>query len=326
MSRIEKPLEPDLPICDPHHHLWDRPDNCYLLEEFHQDIDGGHNIVSTVFVECSWGYREYGDEILHPVGETESVSQLITQASNQSTAVIAGIVGFAELMLGEQVIPVLEAHLAASPDRFRGIRRSVAADDSPEIRSYRNPPLNLLTNTKFREGFACLQRYSLSFDAWLYHPQLPELVDLARAFPDTTIILDHIGGPLAMGPYAGQHKNVFQDWQAGITEVASCPNVVVKLGGLGMPNYGHGWHDRSDHPSSSELAEVMSPYIITCIEKFGVERCMFESNFPVDRVSYSYITLWNAFKRITSEFSKAERSALFHDTAVRTYRLSAVPL
>ena len=322
MSKIEDPLEPNLPICDPHHHVWDRPNSRYLLDQILEDMRGGHNIVSTVFLECSWAYREDGPEALRPVGETEYVDQLAAQTENGSTAVAAGIVGFAELSLGEQVIPVLEAHLAASPERFRGIRRSTAADASPDIRSYKNPPLGLLLDATFREGFACLQRYDLSFDAGVYHHQLTELADLARAFPETMIILNHIGGPLGIGSYAGQRETVFQVWRTGMAEVAACPNVVVKLGGLGMPNYGHGWHERPTPPGSAELAEVMSPYFMWCIEQFGVERCMFESNFPVDNVSYSYITMWNAFKRVTQGFSTEERAALFHDTAARVYRLA----
>ena len=176
-------------------------------------------------------------------------------------------------------------------------------------------------DTHFREGFACLQQYGLSFDAWQYHTQLMELADLASAFSDTTIIVNHTGGPLGIGRYGGKRQEVFQEWKQGMMELASCPNVVVKLGGLGMPRCGFDWHERAKPPDSTELGEAMAPYFRFCIESFGAERCMFESNFPVDKISYSYTVLWNAFKRISEGCSPKERAALFHDTAVRVYRL-----
>ncbi len=329
---IEDPIEPDLPICDPHHHLWwGRPDlqdqygGRYLLEELLQDIRRGHKIVQTVFIECRSMYRKNGPDEMRPVGETEFVQGIATQSASEQYGmplVAAGIVSFADLTLGAAVVPVLEAHMVASRNRFRGIRHIAAWDASPEITSFRGSfPRGLLLDPKFREGFACLQKYSLSFDAWLYHPQLMELVDLARAFPDTTIILDHIGGPLGIGPYAGKRDEVFKEWKQRIATLSTCPNVVVKLGGLGMPRCGFGWHERAIPPSSDELAEAMAPYYGFCIEQFGVDRCMFESNFPVDKISYSYIVMWNAFKRITKDFSPEDRAALFHDTAVKAYRL-----
>jgi L-fuconolactonase len=326
----EDAIEPELPICDPHHHLWDRPaqqdrpGNRYLLEELLKDTGGGHNVVQTVFVECRSMYRQDGPEEMQPVGETEFVQGIAAQsASGQygTTKVAAGIVSFADLTLGTAVEPVLEAHITASRNRFRGIRHSSVWDASPEIASYRNPPRGLLLDTKFREGFGCLQKYGLSFDAWLYHTQIMELADLARAFPGIPIILDHVGGVIGIGPYAGKREEIFQEWKRCIAELATCPNVVVKLGGLGMPVCGFGWHERATPPNSAELAEATAPYYLWCIEQFGVERCMFESNFPVDKRSYSYTVLWNAFKRITRDFSAEERAALFHNTAARVYRL-----
>ena len=326
----EDPIEPDLPICDPHHHLWhrpnlpDRPGTRYLLEELLQDTGGGHRIVQTVFMECMSMYRKGGPQEMRPVGETEFVQGIAAQsASGQygTTRVAAGIVGHADLTLGAAVAPVLEAHIAASRNRFRGIRHSSTWDASADIRSYMNPPKGLLLDSKFRQGFACLQKYSLSFDAWLYHTQLTELTDLARAFPNTSIIVNHIGGPLGIGPYAGKRDEVFKDWKRGIAALAPCLNVVVKLGGLGMPMCGFGWNERATPPNSTELAEAMAPYYQTCIELFGANRCMFESNFPVDKVSYSYTVMWNAFKHIAKSLSTKERSALFRDTAVRVYRL-----
>ena len=322
----EEPIDPDLPICDPHHHFWDRPDGRYLLDELLQDTSGGHRITETIFVECSSMYRKDGPEDTRPVGETEFVQGIAAQsASGQygETKVAAGIVGYADLSLGDEVTVVLESHIEASRNRFRGIRNSSCWDENPEIRSHKNPMKGLLADQTFRKGFRALGKLGLSFDAWLYHTQLQELVDLARTFPDVPIVLDHIGGPIGIGSYAGKQEEVFQHWKNGVTELATCPNVVVKLGGFGMPLGGFGWHERDTPPTSTDIAAVMAPYYRHCIEAFGVDRCMFESNFPVDKISSSYTVLWNAFKRITADFSPTERSALFRDTAVRVYRLTA---
>lgn len=329
---IEDPIDPDLPICDPHHHLWwDRPDlrdqygGRYLLEELLQDVRTGHKIVRTVFIECKSTYRTNGPNAIKPVGETEFVQGITAKSASAQQGiplVAAGIVSFADLTLGAAIVPVLETHIAAGRNRFRGIRHSSVWNANLKIPSYRgSSPKGLLLDSKFREGFAYLQKYSLSFDAWLYHTQLMELVDLARAFPDTSIILDHIGSPLGIGPYAEKRDKVFQEWKRGVAALSTCPNVVVKLGGLGMPRCGFGWHERAIPPSSAELAEAMAPYYKFCIEQFGVDRCMFESNFPVDKISYSYAVIWNAFKRIAKDFSLEDRAALFHDTAAKVYRL-----
>jgi L-fuconolactonase len=323
----EAALDPDLPICDPHHHLRERPNDCYFLEEFIQDTRTGHNIVATVCVENRAQYRNSGPETMKPVGETEFFDSVGARAAanpKPSTAVAAGIVGHADLGLGETVSEVLEAHLAASPSRFRGIRHSTTWDESHFIRS--DAQRGLLADSVFRRGFACLQRYDLNFDAWLYHRQLPELVDLARAFPAVTIVLDHIGGPLGVGPYKGKRDQVLQIWSKGIADLSTCPNIALKLGGFGSTRSGYDWHERGVQPTSAELANAMAPYFDFCIEKFGVHRCMFESNFPVDKASYSYVAIWNAFKRISQNFSAAERKALFHDTAMRVYRLAQVAL
>ena len=319
----EEAIEPDLLICDPHHHLWDLPESRYLVDELLNDIGGGHRVTKTVFVECLQMYRKDGPDELRPVGETVFVER-ITGASESragNARVAAGIVGFAELTLGPAVQRVIEAHMKES-SRIRGLRYASAWDASEQIRNaHTKPPKDLLQSRAFRAGFACLGKLGLSFDAWLYHPQIPELADLARAFPDITIVLDHIGGPLGIGPYAGKREDVFALWRKNITELAQCANVVVKLGGLTMTMSGFGWHKRDAPPGSIELAEAMGPYYQTCIDCFGVERCMFESNFPVDRASCAYTIQWNAFKRLTQGYSQAERSALFHDTATRVYRL-----
>jgi len=322
----EAPLEPTLPICDAHHHLWDRPDDRYLLDELLQDISSGHNIVSTVFIECESMYRKDGPEEMKPIGQTEFVQGIAAQSASGQygpTSVAAGIVGHANLALGASVAQVLEGHLAASPNRFRGIRHICTWDASPEIVSYapiRRP--GLLLDSSFRAGVACLEQYGLSFDVMVFFPQLSELASLARAIPGVTVILNHAGGVMGVGPYAGKQKQVFEAWKQGITEVAACPNVVVKLGGLGMPRCGFHWDARPAPPTSAELAEATKPYYLTCIEEFGPNRCMFESNVPPDAVSYSYGIVWNSFKLMTQGLSPTERAALFHDTAVRVYRLA----
>lgn len=323
----EDPIEPEFPIIDPHHHLWDRPGDRYLLDDFLGEVrDAGHNIVSSVFVECQAFYRDGGPAELRPVGETERVQRMAAESLKCGpTAVAAGIVGYADLTLGPGVARVLEAHLAVSPDRFRSIRHICSWDASPEMKTPEpRAPRGLLLDSSFRAGFACLQKYRLSFDAWLYYHQVPELTSLAQAFPETAIVLNHVAGVLGVGPYAGKRDEVFQGWKRGLDELAACRNVVVKLGGLGMARSGFGWETRPAPPSSAELAEMMRPYYLTVVELFGPDRCMFESNFPVDKISYSYGNVWNAFKRMTQKFSPAERSALFHGTAARVYRLPAV--
>jgi L-fuconolactonase len=335
----EDPLEPELPICDPHHHLWDYPDDFpesrvptfarlvrhNLLKDLLEDLSCGHNIDRTVFIECSSQYRKDGPPEMSRVGETEFVNGIAAQAASGqygNAAVAAGIIGSADLTLGSGVSPVLEAHIAASQSRFRGIRFIATWDASPDVSSrVKNP--KLLADPEFRQGFSCLDRYHLSFESWLYHTQLVDLVDLAKAFPYTPIVLNHIGGPIGIGPYAGKREEVFQTWKQGIAALAACPNVVVKLGGVGMPMMGFGWHERPTPPGSVELAQKMAPYFTYCIEKLGANRCMFESNFPVDRTSFSYTVIWNAFKRFSQDFSPSERAALFHDHAVRVYRLES---
>jgi len=336
----EEPIDPGLPIIDPHHHLWDYPDELpenrvresarhhrhYLLKELLGDIGKGHNIQQTVFIECGAMYKKDSPPELRCIGETEFVQGIAAQSASGlygDTAVAGGIIGFADLTLGNAVAPVLEAQIAASPNRFRGVRYISTWDASPSISSRVKTP-NVLSDPKFREGFAYLNKYNLSFEAWLYHPQLPGLIDLARTFSDTLIVLNHIGGPIGIGPYEGKRQAVLQEWKRGIAGLAACSNVVVKLGGLGMPFTGFGWHERSAPPSSAELARAMAPYFNWCIEKFGPDRCMFESNFPVDKISYSYTVIWNAFKRIVEDFSSGERAALFHDTAAKVYRLAHI--
>jgi predicted TIM-barrel fold metal-dependent hydrolase len=321
----EDPLDPELAICDAHHHLWERGGGeRYLLADLIEDIGSGHNVVATVAVECRAMYRKVGPEAKRPVGETEFLESVATQAAATpgiAAAVASAIVGFADLSLGDGVAAVLEAHMAASPGRFRGIRHSTTWDGSGALRN--EAPPGLLSASSFRRGIASLAPRNLSYDAWLYHPQLAELAELARAFPNVSIILNHMGAPLGVGPYAGQRVEVFQAWREGIRRVAACPNVAVKLGGLGSERSGFDWHARDVKPSSLEVAAELRPYVEFCIESFGPDRCMFESNFPVEKRSNSYLVVWNAFKRITANCSKSERAALFHGTAMRIYRLAA---
>lgn len=325
----EEIIDPARRICDPHHHLWHRKTPAgearYLLDDLLADTQSGHNVVSTVFVEAVSMYRADGPSPMRPVGETEFVQGVAAMSASGGYGpirAVAGIVGHADLLLGDEIAPVLEAHIAASPNRFRGIRYATAWDDSPDIRnSHTGAPKGALMEPSFRRGFAHLGRLGLSFDAWFYHHQITELTDLARAFPGTAIVLDHFGGPLGTGPYAGKADEVFADWKRNIDELATCPNVVVKIGGINMPVNGFGWDTRDKPPTSQELADATRRYYLHTIEKFGPNRCMFESNFPVDKVSVSYAVLWNSFKRMVADFSEDDKNALFHDTAARFYRL-----
>ena len=321
---VEKIIEPEREICDPHHHLWDTAASRYLLDELLGDTGSGHNIVSTVFVECASMYRADGPHALRPVGETEFVNGVAAMTASGGYGKMRAckaIVGFADLTLGSAVGEVLDAHLAAS-SRFRGIRHASGWDASEEVRnSHTQPTQGLLLDEKFREGFAELAKRSLSFDAWLYHSQIPELCDLARAFPDTTIVFDHFGGPLGIGPYAGKGEEIFAAWRDDVARLAQCPNVVAKLGGLVMPINGFGFHKRELPASSDEIVEATGRYFEYAIESFGPQRCMFESNFPVDKQSCSYHVLYNAFKKMAADACEADKAALFHDTACRVYRI-----
>lgn len=322
--RVEEAVEPDLPIIDAHHHLWDKPGARYLAGEMEADMAGGHNVLGTVFVEGRWGYREDGDPALQPLGETEimaAVAQEYARGTMERPRIAAAIVGRVELVLGERAGEILDRHIEAAQGRFRGVRNTSAWHEDPQARgSVVLPPRHLLSDEGFRKGFAELARRGLVFDAWMYHTQLDELVDLARAFPDATIVLDHIGGPIGIGPYAGRRAEVIAVWRETLREVAGCANVSVKLGGLGMLMSGFDFQDRPLPPSSDDLADGWGPYFDTCIDIFGPSRCMFESNFPVDKGTAAYTVVWNAFKKITRQYSRGERLDLFCETARRTYR------
>jgi L-fuconolactonase len=324
----ETALEPDLPIIDPHHHFWDVPQRGrYFLPELLADVGGGHNVVATVFLECQAMYRKHGPAEMAPVGEVEFVNGIAAMSASGgygACRVAEAIIGHADLTIGARVRDVLEAQLAAGGGRFRGIRYGVSRDDSEAISRFvsRVVPPHLVREPKFREGFAQLGRLGLSFESWQYHPQLPDAIDLARAFPDTTIILNHVGGVLGVGPYSGRRQEILMGWRKDIAELARCPNVNVKLGGIGMTSFGFDFHERDIPPSSEELAAAWRQYVEPCIEAFGVNRCMFESNFPPDKQSCGYTELWNAFKHITAGATASEKTALYSGTAARVYRLT----
>ena len=289
------------------------------------DIASGHNIIATVYVDCRSMYRAHGPEAYRPVGEVEfanGVAAMSASGGYGKAAICAGIVSHVNLLLGDAAKPVLEAEIAAGNGRFRGIRHSSAWDEDPVVAGmYANRPKGLLQDPGFRKGFACLAPLNLSFDAWLFHPQIGELTELARAFPDTRIVLDHCGGPAGVGRFAGRREEVFPQWRASIQEIAKCENVVVKLGGLAMCLLGYDFHLRERPPSSEQLAAAWRPYVETCIEAFGPRRAMFESNFPPDKGQCSYQVIFNAFKRIASPLSEADKTALFSQTATDVYRL-----
>ncbi|MFN9929002.1 MAG: amidohydrolase family protein [Phenylobacterium sp.] len=339
----EEILEPGLPIIDPHHHLWDRrtyqapgadehpfmtairPAQRYLLDELMADTGSGHNVIGTVFVECGAFYRGDGPVDTQPVGETEFVNGVAAMSASGmygGMRACAGIVSKADLLLGAGVEPVLEAHIRAGGSRFRGIRNSASwCEDQDVLGPLNRVEAGLYREPVFREGFAKLAPMGLSFDAWLLEPQLPDLIDLARAFPETTIVLDHVGTPLGRGSYTGRRDERFGVWRDNIRELAKCPNVVVKLGGLAMAFCNFPSFLAEPRAPSTQLAAEWRPYIETCIEAFGADRGMFESNFPVDMGSCDYATLWNAFKHLAAGASADEKAALFAGTARRVYRL-----
>lgn len=341
-------IEPDLPIIDAHHHLWLLPEAAlagmenqdsvgaralapifrrhsrYLFDEFMADLKSGHNIGASVFVDCHAMYRATGPEAMKSVGEVEFVNGVAAMAASGifgDVKVCAGIVGGVDLRLGDAVEEVLAAHVQAGGNRYRGVRSPIVYDEDSTILGAGVGVGHLLLDATFRAGFKWLHRFGLSFDAWLFEPQLPELIDLARAFPETQIILNHVGTPVGVGQYAGQRESRFPLWREHIRTLSRCANVTVKLGGLGIPFGGFKSYGSTPPAISLQLAEEWKPYIETCIETFGADRCMFESNFPVDSAACTYPVLWNAFKRLAATASSDEKTALFSGTAKHIYRL-----
>lgn len=320
-------IDPAQPIIDPHHHLWQaRPDR-YLIPDLIEDIATGHNVLATVFIQCRSEYRSSGPEALRPVGETEFIVQQVREYERRPFGkldVCAGIVGHADCCLGEAIDEVLEAHIQAGRGRFKGIRHNGTFDPDIEPTAPPGAPPGLYRDPAFRAGFSRLHRHGLTFEAWLYHPQLDDLLDLLRAFPQQKVVLNHFGGPLGVGPYEHRRAEVFDAWRASINLLARCPNLHLKLGGLAMNVNGFGYHHNVLPPASERMAGDWTPYVETAIAAFGPDRCMFESNFPVDKGMCSYPLLWNAFKRMAAGYTADEKAALFHRTAASFYSLAPV--
>lgn len=320
----ETALEPDLEIVDAHHHLWDTETRYgrYELEDLRTDTGAGHNITDTVFIDCGANYRETGRSELRPVGETEYVAGRAEESENTAGAKIAAIVGHADLLLGAAVVEVLEAHVAAAGGRFRGIRHSGArAEDTAIPTSRVQPPAGLYAMPAFRDGARVLASMGLSFEAWQYHHQLADVVDLARAVPELPIIVNHLGGPLGIGGYVGRWDSIVSELRNGLTALSTLPNVSLKLGGVGMTRFGTGWEANDSPPDSDIVVGHWGELIRRSIDLFGPDRCMFESNYPVDGETTGYVVLWNAFKKLSNGYTAAERQDLFSGTARRIYRI-----
>ena len=322
-SGTEAALEPQMPIIDAHHHFYDRPGWTYLLDEYLADAQSGHNITASVYMQALTHYRQSGPDELRPVGETAYVTRATASSQTGKPRVAQGIVGYADMRRGAAVREVLEAHLEAADGRFRGVRHLVTWDADPSlVNPLSAAPRGLLLDRNYRAGVAQLGPLGLSYDAWLFFPQLPELFDLAKAYPDTPVIINHCGGIVRIASYEDRRKEVFDSWSQSMRELAQLPNVYVKVGGLGMRINGFHFEKGDLPPSSEQLAQAWKPWMHTCIETFGAERCMFESNFPVDKGSYPFSNGWNAFKRLTAQASPGEREALFRGTVAKVYRLA----
>ena len=324
-SVTEPIIEPERRIIDPHHHLWESPAGMwgrYVLEDLWADTDSGHNIEKTVFIECRSGYAEESPEHLQPVGETRYVAGVAAEsAKTAGKATIAAIVGHANLTLGDTVEEVFAAHEEAGNGLFRGIRHAGPFDTTGTLKNPGRNTESPYLNPEFQAGVRRLGRLGYTYDTWHFFHQNHEYLKLARACPDTTMVLDHFGTPLGVGPYAGKQAEIYQQWKSDIEEIAQCPNVVAKLGGMAMPDNGFGWHDDPAPPSSDAFVAAQRKYFLHTIECFGPERCMFESNYPVDRLSISYHVLWNGLKKIVAEFSESEKDAMFYGTAARVYQI-----
>ena len=321
----EDPIDADRAVIDPHHHLWERPDARYLFHDLHADVTGGHRIDATVYIQCRSMHRASGPEAMRPVGEVEFVVGAAAMAESGHYGpcrICAGIVATCDLTLGGEVPRVLDALEAASGGRLRGIRQPVAVIDDPAILgSVVTPPPGLMATEAMAVGVREMGRRGLALDIWAFQTQLGEALQLAKAAPETTIVIDHVGGVLGIGGFAGTRAANFPKWRDDMAALAALPNVCVKLGGLAMHTLGWGFEERADPPGSEELADCWRPYIDACIDMFGPDRAMFESNFPVDKGMVSYANCWNAFKRIAEDRPEAEKDALFRATAAKIYRL-----
>lgn len=315
-------IDPARRIIDPHHHLWRRPGYDYLLENLWNDTGSGHNVLKTVFVECRAEYLTEGPEHLKPLGETKFVAAQAERSANQPGSEIAAIVSHADLTGGDELEEVLKAHEDLGNGRFRGVRHGGAHAEHPEVLTIAGrAPAGLYQVPEFRRGLALLGELGYTYDTWHYHYQNQEFCELAKSAPGTTMILDHFGTPLGVGPYANQKQEIFEQWKLDIKEISKCENVIAKIGGLAMPDNGFGWHAADKPPDSDEFARAQREYYLHAIDCFGPDRCMFESNFPVDKLSLSYHVLYNGLKKIVADFSDDEKDAMFYGTAARIYNI-----
>lgn len=323
-QRVEEPVDADRPIVDPHHHLWDNRGGTYLADELIADTTGTHNVVKTVFVECHSKYDRDAPEAMQPVGETRFVVEEAAKAERLGKTKIGAIVSHADMMLGDAVEPVLAAHDVAGAGLFRGIRHAVSDDPDPDVpNGHSNPTAGMMRTPEFQAGVETLGRMGFSYDAWMYHPQLPDLLELARVVPDTPIILDHLGGPLGIASYAEDRNGHMATWRASMTELAGCDNVSLKVGGIGMDGFfGLGWTGLDAPPDSDTVVAAWQDRVHFCIDTFGPNRCMFESNFPVDRQALTYPVLWNALQKMAARYSDEEQDQMFSGTATRVYRIA----
>jgi predicted TIM-barrel fold metal-dependent hydrolase len=325
LGRVIEPIvDPDLPIIDAHHHLWDAPGRRYLFDEFLADLSTGHRIDATIHVQCHSMYRATGPEALKPVGETEFVAGMAARSESGQygpARICAAIVGSLDPMLGDGADPVLEAHIRSGGGRFRGIRLRTAWDASEEV--HRLPtPAGVLMDPRTRAAIRRIETFGLTLDVWCFQTQMAEVIDVCRAFPNLTTIINHIAGPIGIGPYRGRQDELFAAWSDGVRTLAALPNTFMKIGGLGMRFTGKDFHLGVDPPSSDRFSGVWRPYVDHCIQAFGPLRCMFESNFPVDKGMCSYPVLWNAYKKMSASYSTEERKAMLAGTAARVYRIT----
>jgi predicted TIM-barrel fold metal-dependent hydrolase len=327
-GRNEVVLDPGLPIIDAHHHLYDRPGLRYMFEDYLADATAGHNVIASVYVETNAMARPEGPEVLRPLGEIEfanGVGAMSASGRYGSCRVAAAIVGYADLTQGDDVAVLLDESIARAPDRFRGIRMSTLETRNTAWLRYVimkfEPKNGVMKSTEFRAGFRHLSPRNLTFDAAVFHTQLRELGELAQDFPDTTIVLGNLGMALALDLSEDSRTEVFGEWRRELRHLSGYPNVVCKIGGLGLPFWGFGFQDRADALGFAELAAVWKPYVETAIEEFGVNRCLMESDFPSDGRSCGFIPTWNALKYITKGYTKEEKLSLFRDNAAKIYRI-----
>lgn len=327
----EEIIDPEQRIIDPHHHLWpgvssdsSENSNQYLLEDLWVDTGSGHNVTNTVFIDCSQCYWNSTDQALNPVGETEFVKKIADESkADPKQATISGIVGHVDMLLGFEAERVLEKHLEIGQELFKGIRHAGGWDPHPDVRnSHHDACEGLYLQPNFLDGLQTLAKLGYVFEAWQYHHQIPQITELAKQFPDLIIILNHFSGPLGIGPYENKHADIFPQWQKDLKELSLHENVFAKLGGLAMPVNGFGFHIQDKPPTSDEFILKQKAYYETALEYFTPKRCMFESNFPVDKTSISYPVLWNAFKKLATSYSASEKDQLFYKTASTVYRIT----